>query len=520
MSPLDMLLCDGAFQPQLVLETKISPSSPFENPVMFHQLPLLLALSIAPSAMPALEPAAATSGAVLDRDGRTSIAYDRSGSLVGNSGQGLGGLPTYGATSSGGVNTVNRGRMDLGNGQVLDYYTISLASSVTGSGFQEDFILFTPNVPKGVVRPLLVAFHGYGFSQKDIVFNTDFVSECAQRGWYMLAPLSASGGHFMCDPGQLNTEVAMDWTLNKFSVDLTRIYAVGFSMGGGMALNYGARHLDPLHGTFAAIVNHTGSVDLIDTYENDPASAFVFDFWYGDQSPNSADYDLMRRGSVIEWDPVAQQVNPNTDLVRNLNHVPLKSLRGSNDPLTGLTLQCDRLDAHLLALGRTPGTDYSYEIVNSNKHTWDTLDGKAACDWLAQFTLNLPTQQRTIAATEGYYFHFFVDQTDNKLLTPFTWEVDPVANELRLSETANLTKLSVQTINAGLSTDQQLSVVMSTADNKVNQVGLTGFAVQPVSVSRDGMVLPTTHWGYAPDSGMVTLTEWDGSSVHTYTIQP
>jgi hypothetical protein len=32
--------------------------------------------------------------------------------------------------------------------------------------------------------------------------------------------------------------------------------------------------------------------------------------------------------------------------------------------------------------------------------------------------------------------------------------------------------------------------------------------------------LPTTHWGYAPDSGMVTLTEWDGSAVHTYTIQP
>lgn len=484
---------------------------------MVHQIPLLLALSIAPSAMPALEPAGAASGAVLERDGRTSISFDRSNSLVGNAGQGsLGGLPTYGATSSGGVNTAKRGRLDLGGGQMLDYYTVTIGN--TGSGFQEDFILFTPNVPKGVVRPLLVAFHGFGFSQNDIVFNTSFVSECAERGWYMLAPLSASGGHFMCDPGQLNTEVAMNWTLGKFAVDLTRIYAVGFSMGGGMALNYGARHLDPLHGTFAAIVNHTGAVDLIDTYENDPASAFVFDFWYGDQSPNSADYDLMRRGSVIEWDPALQQVDPTTDLVRNLNHVPLMSLRGSNDPLTGLATQCDRLDVHLQSLGRTPGTTYSYEIVPTSLHDWDTLDGKAACDWLAQFTLSLPTQQRTIAATEGFYYYFYVDQTDPKLLTPFTWEVDSVANVLRLSETANLTMLAVQSVKMGLDTTQQMQVEMSAADGLVKQVALNGFAVQPASVSRDGMVLPTTHWYYTGD--VVTLVEWDGNSVHTYTIQP
>lgn len=486
---------------------------------MVHNIPLLLALAIAPAAMPALDPAAAATGAMRDQAARTSYTYDRSGSLMGQLGSGTqSGLPTFGATSSGGVNAVNRGRLDTGGGQMLDYYTITLDN--TGSGFQEQFILFTPNVPKGVLRPLLVAFHGFGFTQKDIVFNTDFVTECAQRGWYMLAPLSASGGHFMCDPGQLNTEVAMDWTLAKFSVDLSRIYAVGFSMGGGMALNYGARHLDAARGTFAAIVNHTGSVDVIDTYENDPASAFVFDFWYGDQAPGSADYDLMRRASVIEWDPVAQLVNPDTDLVRNLSHVPLKSLRASNDPLVGLAAQCDRLNAHLLTLGRVPGPSYSYDIVPANEHSWDTLDGKAACDWLAQFSLNLPTSQRTIAATTGYYFNFMVMQTDPKLLTPFTWEIDPIANELRLSETANMSMLIVQTAKAGLSTSQPVRVVMSTADGMDNQVLLTGFPVQPASVSRDGVVLPATYWAYNQSGGVVTLTEWDGDSVHTFTVQP
>lgn len=484
---------------------------------MANNLTLQLALIIAPLAMSA-SAAAATTGAEFDQVARSS--YDRSSSLMGGAGgASLGGLPTFGATSSGGVNTVSRGRMDVGGGQMLTYYTVSIAN--TGSGFQEDFILFTPTkVPQGVLRPLLVAFHGFGFTQKDIVYNTDFVTECAQRGWYMLAPLSASGGHFMCDPGQLNTEVALDWTLAKFSIDLTRIYGVGFSMGGGMALNFAARHLDPERGTFAAIVNHTGAVDIIDTYENDPASAFVFDFWYGDQSPGSADYDLMRRAAVIEWDPVAQQVNPNTDLVRNLSHVPLKSIRGSNDPLVGLMTQCDRLDAHLQSIGRVPGPSYSYEVVPTNVHDWDTLDEKSACDWLSQFSLNLPTSQRTIAATSGYYYNFLVTQSDPKLLTPFTWEIDPIANELRLSETANMSQLIVQVAKAGLSTSQPVRVVMSTADGLVNQVLLTGFASQPASVSRDGMVLPTTHWSYSPGAGAVTLTEWDGSSVHTYVVQP
>jgi pimeloyl-ACP methyl ester carboxylesterase len=485
---------------------------------MVNQLSLL-ALTIAPFAMSASGPAAAATGAELDEAQRSSTSHERSSSLMGGyAGNTLGGMPTYGATGSGGVNTVNRGRMDLGGGQMVTYYTITISN--TGSGFAEDFILFQPKVPQGVLRPLLVAFHGFGFSQKDIVYNTDFVNECAQRGWYMLAPLSASGAHFMSDPGQLNTEVAMDWTLSKFSIDLTRIYGVGFSMGGGMALNYAARHLDPARGTFAAIVNHTGAVDVIDTYENDPASAFVFDFWYGDASPGSADYDKMRRAQVIEWDPIAQQVNPNTDLVRNLSHVPLKSIRASNDPLTGLMLQCDRLDAHLQTLGRVPGPSYSYEIVPANVHKWYTLDEKSACDWLQQFSLTLPTSQRTIAVTSGYYYGFLVMQSDADLLTPFTWEVDSIANELRLSETANMNKLIVQTAKVGLSTTQPVRVVMSTADGMSNQVLLTGFSIQPASVSRDGVFLPTTHWSYSPSGGVVTLTEWDGTAAHAYVVQP
>jgi len=489
---------------------------------MVHTLPLLLALSIAPAAAsaaaPAFEPASATTGAVLEQPARTT-SYDRSGSLFGQAGSSLSGLPTFGASSSN-VTVANRGRMDTGGGQMLDYYTIKVGSDITGSGFAEEFIVFTPNVPKGVVRPLLVPFHKYGVTQKDIVYNTPFLQECAKRGWFMLAPVSASGGHFMCDPGQKNTELAMDWMKANFSIDMSKIYGVGFSMGGGMALNFAARHLDPKRWTFAAIVNHTGAVDIIDTYENDPASAFVFDFWYGQGSPGTANYDKMRRASLIEWDPSSQQINPKTDLARNLDHIPLKFVRATNDPLADLVVQHDRLDAHLQAMGRVPGPSYSYEIKPGNDHVWATLDYTAACDWLSQWSLNLPTEQRTLAATGGYYYDFLVMQTNGSLMTPFTWEVDTFNNAFRLSETANMAQLVVFLQDAGLDPTQQLTVTMSTDDGLQNKVLLKGFATKPTSVSRDGMVLPETHWSYAAAAGLVTITEWDGTSVHTFTIQP
>jgi acetyl esterase/lipase len=483
---------------------------------MFHNLSLLLALAASPNAV-TLEPTLAGAGTNVDQTASRGVSVPRSivqtgsGTTTGGTG-----MPTYGATPTGSGFNVTHGTAQAGS-HMVNYFTVTIDP---GSGFSESFIIFAPTAPSTLPRPLLVAFHGFGFTQKDIIFNTSFVSQCAERGWYMMAPLSASGGHFMSDPGMINTEAALAWTFSKFNIDKTRIYAAGFSMGGGMALNYAARHLDPMRGMFAAIVNHSGAVDLNDTYATDPASQFVFDFWYGNGTPNTANADKMTRSSVIQYDEVAGHVNPNTDLIRNLSHVPLQMLRASNDPLTGLIKQCDRLDEHLLSLGRIPGPSYSYQVINGFEHSWDTLNEQAACDWLSQFSLTMPDNGRTLASSESFYFHFFVNQTDTTKLTPFTWSVDTISNQLNISETANLTSLAVITGWAGLHTNQQLTVVLQSGDGLDNNVTLNGYPVKPSAVLRDGMVLPATHWGYSAAGGTVSLTEYDGANAHTWVIQP
>ncbi len=484
--------------------------------IMLFSAALVLPLLATPVQLPAQKLSAQAPGALAALQ---AGATRRPTSLVD-----LGGLSLQGSISpAAGSLTFGMGGISVSKGLFsqrgvrLTYYTLTINP---GSGFAETFVVFVPTPFPLSPRPALVAFHGFGVSQMDIVVNTPLLQECAARKWILIAPLSASDGHFMCDPGQTNTQAVLDWALAGLPIDKTRIYAIGFSMGGGMALNYAARHLDPKRGMFAAMVDHTGAVDLNHVYASDPPAQFVFDFWYGDGTPGSADPVLMTRGSVIRYDSLAQQVDPHSDLVHNLDHAPLRIVRAANDPLAYLRTQCEILNAHLLSLGRLPGPTYVYEVKPGSSHSWGTLDAKAACNWLKQFNLVLPSSGMTLASSDAMYFHFFVDQDDPSEFTPFTWKIDPIANELSVRDSANLAMLAVDTGSAGLSTSQPLVVVMSTADDEPDRIVLNSYAVPPASVLRDGGAALSGWWSYNPAAKTLLLTETEGSGVHTWTVIP
>lgn len=478
---------------------------------MLSRITQIIALIASPAVALALEPASAAN---VDGTRVRSIA-----DLAGGSRPSMQtGMPTYGARPAvSGSNKSGMGAVAVG-GRSMRFYRFSIAPA--GSTFIEDFIVYEP-VPQPVTpKPLLVAFHGFGVTQNDILVNTTLLQQCAARGWHLLAPLSASGGHFMSDPGQMNTAAALDFVLSGFNVDESRIYGVGFSMGGGMALNYAARHLDPAHGMLAAVVDHTGSVDLNETYRKDPASQFIFDFWYGDGSPGSADAFKMTRSSLIAYDDITQQVDPGTDLARNLNHVPIKMVRAQNDPLVLLSEQHDRLYQHMASQGRVPGPTFSSTILPGNVHKWYTLDAASACDWLSQFSLQIPSSGRTLAVKDGPHFHLYVDQQSADAMTAFTWNVDTQDNRLELSETVNLEALVADTLAAGLSTSQALVVATATSDGASDRISVRGFNAVPSAVLRDGQPALYGAWTYSPAAKMVTLKELDGSQQHTWTVVP
>lgn len=399
------------------------------------------------------------------------------------------------------------------------YYEVTINP---GTGFAETFVVQRPNVAPTTPAPLLMGFHRYGVSQKDIPVHTGLVWECLKRGWYLIAPLSAAQIHFSSLESQANTAAVFEWVFANFAIDRTRVYGVGFSMGAGAALNFAARHVDPAGPMFAAIVDHTGTVDLNDAYLNDPtlqAWPYPLDYWFGvPWQPGSADPWRMARSSVIRFDDVTLVVDPDQDLASNLTHMALKIVRADNDPLTYLRRQCDVLDAHLRNnLGFVPGPRYAYELVPSTQHVWSTLHFKNACDWLAQHSLTLPTQGSTLADRDGVFFQFQIEQDVPNAFTPFDWDIDAANNALTLTETKNLKRATLQIASAGLSAALPLHLTLKSADGLADEVKLVGWPTAPTAVVRDGA--PETSWSHDPLTQTLTINEYD-ASLHAWSLMP
>lgn len=408
----------------------------------------------------------------------------------------------------------------FGTGQ----YTITLNN--TGSGWQETFLLQVPRVSATTPAPLLVCFHKFGVSQNDILNRTTFFAEARTRGWYCIAPLGATQVSFSSLESQVNVRAAIEYVTSHFTIDRTRVYGAGFSMGGGSVTSYAGRHLDPSGVMFAAIANHTGGVALPHTYANefddndadDNQPNFgdnlevpdILDFWYG--GPPQLDPFAYLRCSMMDLDPVTNAVAPGTDMSRNLAHVPVLNWLAAGDPFVYLWEQTDEFFKHV----QNQNAQNTLVLAPGNVHSWSTLDETAVCNWLAQFTLQVPTQGDTLADDGGAWFHMQLVQDAAGAFTPFHWVVDAPANRFALSATENLRRLTLDMPAVGLRDTQPVRVEVATADATGDEVELQGFGHAPSSVTRDGA--PATA-AYDAPTHTVRLVETDAAP-HVWIVNP
>ncbi len=396
-------------------------------------------------------------------------------------------------------------------GQKVLFYAVTI---LPASGFTEVFAVFVPAQVPGP-QPLLVGFHGYGFSAGDVPYNTTMLFEAKNRNWYLCAPLGGSQVNFSSTVAQVNTQAVLDFMLANFSdIDTSRIYGIGFSMGGGWALNYAARHLDPQRPMFAALVNHTGGVALKNTLLNEslppPDYTFVqsvFDFWFGNSTQGSALPFEMARSSVVNFDATTLAVEQDQDLARNILHVPTRSVRAAGEPIAYLTTQNDVLHSHFLSLGRQVGPTYDYQVVPGTVHNWSTLNMKQACDFVGQFTLNLPTSASTLADANGKYFYFDVQQDVAGSFTRFDWTLQSAFNKLTLLSTKNLKRVTIDMTVAPLVSTSNLQLDLAAADGLADEVAVVKWPSLPTAVTRDTlpMVLGVNYTYDAPTQTLVLL---------------
>jgi hypothetical protein len=418
-----------------------------------------------------------------------------------------------------GMGIVARGR------QVPDNPGLSeIVLNNTGSGWLEKFLLFVPTVPIQQRSPLLVVFHKFGVSHWDAYYNTHFFEEARARGWFVIAPLGASQKSFGSLEAQINVQAALDWVTSRFNIDMNRVYGVGFSMGGGAVSSYAARHVDPSGVMFAAVLNHTGSVSLTNTwaleYDDDDVDdnhpnpgdhlevPDILEYWYGGPPATRAFY--YQRCSTIDLDPNNGSIGVGTDMSRNLSHVPMRDWLANNDPIQYLRNQTTSFDAHV----NSQNLNNTMTVVDGTVHNWSTLDDHAVCDWLSQFSLQIPRAASTLADQDGTYFWFNLTQTAPGSFTPFSWSLDTVNNRISIYNTANLARLSLDATDAGLQYSGVLKVNMDTSDGTGDQVLLQNVNTPPVAVSRDGVATSGT---WDPSSKTFLITETD-SAVHMWRL--
>lgn len=392
---------------------------------------------------------------------------------------------------------------------------LEITLNVPGQTWQETFVVGVPSNLQ-FPAPVLTLFHGYGEHPRDTVLSTDLVDEAMSRGWLVFAPLGAHEFNYGIDYAQENIERAFEFIGERLPLDLDRIYGVGFSMGGGAAASYAARHLDPEGVRFAAIVNHTGTSSLELTYATSGNTDIFESSLMFDGSPADQPFSY-RRSSTINIDPVSGQLDLDGEMAPNLSHVEVQNWFALYDPLQDLVQQTEELHDRLIQLGASS----SEHRVNSSIHQWATLDALAVVDWLSQQTLSEPVPGdvvRTLADRSGAWHSLEIEQRTTGAFTPVLWSGQPSVNALYLIDMKNAAAVATDVSHHGLDTTAPIHVITEVLDGQGAELRLEGFTAPPSAVQYRGNAVPS--WSYDSQTGVVTCTETGSTRWGHWIVKP
>ena len=382
-----------------------------------------------------------------------------------------------------------------------------LRLTVPATGAEEVFTLHVPGTPLGVPRPLLVGFHGFGVSHLDFsYFNTDFIQVAASRDWLVLAPAQfnpATGtwdNSWASAASQLHVEALLDYVMSHWSVDLDRIYGVGFSMGGGNALSYAARHRDRDLGAFAAVINHTGSVCISDVYANNPPSATCNP---GDLNPVQAEMRdtfgtpppsfAYQRSSLIDLDANGQLIAGGRHMAVNLADVPVRTHYSNLDAIGYLREQSisfhgflqPRPEMSSSLIVETQSVCPSGSCYAPSEHCWDILDPTAACDWLSLQTLEAaPPRGELLADRDARWGGLDVELHEQGSFGAAAYDFSSFPPTVQLLGRENLRRVTADLEAYGLDPDAGFDLVTSGADSLGTEFVFSDVSAPPLQVTR------------------------------------
>ncbi len=342
----------------------------------------------------------------------------------------------------------------------------------TGTAIGE---IFKYQIPGGYLPgddpvPLVVCYHGFGSSAGSVASQTTLDEECNARGWFYMSPTGLDDQLFGSDPSQQNTEAALQFMLDNFSIDDDRIYMVGFSMGGGVCANFAARRRDPdgimiaalgvVSGTFdwslSWVTGTVGVQDLLENPFNFGGTPFQFPFAY------QASSDLYF--SIGSYPPLPGALDFGRSMALNLGPVPTYVTWDLDDTLPEVVSEEPVFQGVLAALG---GTLVSKPVTGTPvpKHSWAVLDEADLFDFFdGKVVQRYPTVIEALAEKGKVVGWIEVDQALAGDFTRLDAMAVPGSQSASTSGVTNARRLTLDLGAAGLSGAGPFHVAGGSAD--------------------------------------------------------
>lgn len=378
--------------------------------------------------------------------------------------------------------------------------------------FLVQFPLFEKVAPAD--KALVIAFHPFGVSEKSPFSGSSLPFQCAQRGWVLLSPLGLSQANFANVESQLALDAVLALVRQFITFSKQRIYTVGFSMGGCNAVSWAMRHQDPSGLRAAGIIDHTGTMDLVENYNlGTPQLKTIMEGEFGG-SPAAQAFNYDR---VSPFRLAGTTVDANQARVSNVRHLPFYLHFNNGDPTSSLLLQTQALRNYLVAHGAT----VQLSTVNSGPvHSWSTLPMQDALDWIGQFTLPpAPDAIETFADAAKNYLYTEVRELSPQKVARYHVALEPVANRFEVTATRDIQKLAFDLSAMGLDPTQTLRFDASSADASSDTLILVGYPQAPQSVKLFGF-FPPLAWSYDAATDELSVTPNASGSLAEVVIVP
>jgi pimeloyl-ACP methyl ester carboxylesterase len=189
----------------------------------------------------------------------------------------------------------------------------------------------------GTPTPLVVALHGWGERDYDALLWLS--KACNDRRWLLACSDTRGGSEHTASPAvQRDVIDLIDYMVNspEFTVDTSRVYIVGNSMGGMMAATIAAKYPD----RFAALADFRGPTRL--------------DVWYDDVEPWRKDVIYSEINAYPATNPLAYQSRSAGYMAMNLRNVPTVIVHGRGDTLVDFQKHAQYLADQMTANGNAP----------------------------------------------------------------------------------------------------------------------------------------------------------------------